>query len=935
MTKFGQAFLFLGLVFMALGHSVDALAMSERIRGLLSQADKAYRTNDNEKATKLSKEALDESIASNSLEGRAGALVLLGRSLKKAKSHVEAEARLAQAVPLNRQVSKPLPLIVNLTLLADSMRFNGKLELAIETIDEALELVDPLDNPAYKGDVHNTKGNILKTSLDYDEALKHYMLSMQYTLQIDDPATLAKVYKNIAFAHKKKANFDLHLSFNEKRAAVLEKMDGDKSELSKVYQELAKGYSRTSDFKKAIDYNVKSLELTRHLTDKEQLIKSYLNIASSYDEIDSVEQSLIYHKKALNLLRESGDSSRIAVELENMATVQRRLGLYAPALEHSLQALDIQENLKNEERIAKLLLNISIIYRKLSSYDSALEYAGRLLKIRETNDDANGIASASNELALIYLRLRQYKDAERNYNKTLSFGEEEIDPKYLAAAYRGLAVVAQNDDDYDKALESATQAERIYRQINSIEGAEAVNRTIGQIYEKLGQPKKAEAAYRQSLKQSRLLSNRWTEASSLIHIGGILAGKDKKQARIEILKAAEIAKEISAKSLLEQSYFELTRIEAGLSNYKAAYEYSSKAKDISSEINQEEVKRRIAELQIIRETEKHERQIETLERQSQINELELGRQSAELDILNKQKKISNLELEREKFIRTIFIGFSFAVVLALALLYNRFRFSKKSQVLLNEKNNQIASKNSKLEDLNATKDRFFSIIAHDLRGPVSSLVSLTQMLEDNFEAYSRDELKKYISTLNSSSIETHKLLDDLLGWAIVQLRNTDPVQRIHFIADICVSVENTLSSASQAKGIEIINTVDSKLPIYADRNMITTVVRNLLANSLKFSKHGGKVYVSALSDENFVTVHVVDDGIGMTDEEVDCLFQIDKKVSRLGTDGEKGTGLGLALCKDLVEKNGGIINVASKKGEGSDFYFTVPRRRKRQRKIAR
>lgn len=928
MTKISRAKSHFILVCVLLGLTPATLANDE-LHDLIEKSIKAYHLEDadTDASIRYAQEALKIAEASNNVKAKANALFLLGRSFKRKKQPVEAEKYLTLSLQLNRQSSTQQRLIDNLIHLSDAMRFSQHFEQAIIYIDEAISLLTTLDENQLALDAHNVKGNIYKSAEDYEAAINQYLVALPYATALDDPTQTARIYRRLAWANKRLGLTEKTLEYTLKRAQYLEKID-DKGNLAKVYSELSKSYKKQGLNTQAAVFGIKALEQAKETANRESLIQSYLSIAETYDSSDEVESAIAYHKKALILIEQIGDPTRIAAELESLSKDERKLGLYGPALENAKRALQIQETLKNDHRVARLLLEISSTYRKLSSYDAALEYSVRALKIYARDDDLNGIASASNELGLLYSRLRQYNDAAKYYNKTLILGLEEIDPKYRAAAFRGMAVVAQNADDLDKALEYAKASEKIYIETRSDHGTATVNRTIGRIYENINEPEKALKAYMIALKYSRAIDNRWSEASSLIHIGKLqFRLKNKKVGKNNVLKGLNIAKELSAKSLLVNSYAALMRMEESQGNYKPAYVYSKRHISISAEINQEEITQRIAELQIVHETEKHERQIDMLKDQSQINELELGRQSAELEVLNKQKTISELQLERERFIRTMFLGFSILVVLALVLLYNRFRYTKQRQMMLNEKNNQIESKNSKLEDLNATKDRFFSIIAHDLRGPVSSLVSLTQMLEDNFDSYNKEEIKKYISAVNSSSTQTHKLLDDLLEWAIQQLRNTDPVPRIHLISDICVSVKNTLAVLAEVKEIEIINNIDPSLTIYGDRNMITTVVRNLVANSIKFSEHKGTINLYASDNDNEITIHVKDEGVGMDKKQIKHLFQIDKMMSRRGTNGEKGTGFGLALCKDLIEKNNGTISVSSEKSIGSDFRFTLPRKK--------
>jgi len=238
---------------------------------------------------------------------------------------------------------------------------------------------------------------------------------------------------------------------------------------------------------------------------------------------------------------------------------------------------------------------------------------------------------------------------------------------------------------------------------------------------------------------------------------------------------------------------------------------------------------------------------------------------------------------------------------------------------LNEKNHLIEN----LEKLNSEKNKFFAIISHDLRSPFQSFIGLTEIMSNEFKSLTLDELSTYSRELNAKANDLFKLLRNLLEWARMQEGNSafEP-KKIDLKKVIHSNIERVKFSA-QAKNIKIEDDSGNNLHVLADENMINSVVLNLLTNAIKFTPENGKVSVSGEVAGDKVKISVKDSGIGMDREIIDSLFKIDTKVSRRGTSGEEGTGLGLLLCKDFLEKNGGEISVESVEGKGSIFSFEL------------
>jgi PAS domain S-box-containing protein len=237
---------------------------------------------------------------------------------------------------------------------------------------------------------------------------------------------------------------------------------------------------------------------------------------------------------------------------------------------------------------------------------------------------------------------------------------------------------------------------------------------------------------------------------------------------------------------------------------------------------------------------------------------------------------------------------------------------------------EIQLRNEQLTQLNAEKDKFFSIIAHDLKSPFTGLLGLTELMVESSDSFTKEEFVEYSKSINKASKKLYKLLENLLEWAQVQ-RGTITFTPINLdLAQIVAQSIDTIYQRALQKKITIVNEITSPHTVYIDEKMTQTVLRNLLSNAVKFTKSGGRVFIRAESiDEKRLRVSVEDTGVGIPKEDIERLFRIEQKVCSLGTEGESSTGLGLLLCKEFVEIHGGRIWVESETGKGSKFSFTV------------
>jgi signal transduction histidine kinase/ligand-binding sensor domain-containing protein len=264
----------------------------------------------------------------------------------------------------------------------------------------------------------------------------------------------------------------------------------------------------------------------------------------------------------------------------------------------------------------------------------------------------------------------------------------------------------------------------------------------------------------------------------------------------------------------------------------------------------------------------------------------------------------------------------FSVLILFTLILIVRERSLKSQKILLEQTVKI--KTFELNELNASKDKFFSIIAHDLKNPFNTIIGLSDLMQEPGNLESPDQLRKYSSLINASAVQTFRLLENLLEWANSQRGKIQFLPVPVNINEIIKEEFSLVGEMASGKNIRLISYINDPLTVIADKNMLRTILRNLITNGVKFTENSGEVRINSLILDKTVEISVTDNGIGISEDTISKLFRIDGDLSTYGTNNERGTGLGLFLCKEFVEKHGGKIWCESKKGAGSVFRFLLP-----------
>jgi len=231
---------------------------------------------------------------------------------------------------------------------------------------------------------------------------------------------------------------------------------------------------------------------------------------------------------------------------------------------------------------------------------------------------------------------------------------------------------------------------------------------------------------------------------------------------------------------------------------------------------------------------------------------------------------------------------------------------------------------AKLIESNNTKNKIFNIIAHDLRSPFNTILGFSNLLLENHTKYDEKEREKYLKVVNNSAKQVYTLVDNLLNWARTQIGKFVFNPKNQSLDKILKEVTKLNKNNAKIKNIKLSYRLSEDINIYADYDMMEIILRNLISNAIKFTHKNGEVTINTEQDKDNVIISVSDTGVGMDQEKLQRIFDISKKTSTAGTENEKGTGLGLVLCKDFVEKHGGKIWVESEIGKGSKFIFSIP-----------
>lgn len=674
-------------------------------------------------------------------------------------------------------------------------------------------------------------------------------------------------------------------------------------EKPKLYIDLSKKY-RKINIDSALFYSRKALHSSENTNSKQNIILSNLELSTNFLIKGNRDSSLNFLENARDLAFKINDSLCIykvylvyGGYFYEISEYDSSIYYYSKSLELSKKANDKKTNILN-------LNGLGAIFWERGDLETALNKYLEAYKIAEDLNDSELKISLLLNMGVIYADEKQTSKAINNYNQVLELAEMENNNTILSVVYNNLAILFQEECNYTKALSYFEKSLDIYKKLGDIQGTALAYNNIGENYFKIGNTGKAIEYLNQSLTINRQNSSDTDIIYNLESLATIyLSTGNYSQAKLFIDEGIELTKKTKIKTKQNDLVLLLSEYYSKTNNFKQAYAVYKDYNKLKDSLFNESRSDRIAQLQTKFETEKKEK---------------------ENEILRVKNQFTQEKLKQEQSEKKYLIAFSLLAIVLLILIYTLFRSKVKVNQRIKKINSMLEESNQKLKIINATKDKFFSIIAHDLRSPFNSILGFSELIKNEIQGdQDIEQIREYNDSVSESAHSLFSLLENLLQWANSQrgeLEFTPTQFDLHELVQTNLSIFNL---KALDKSINLISDVQPCTFVYGDVNMINTIVRNLISNALKFTETGGDIHISANTKDKFIIFTVKDTGIGISKENQDKLFRLDCNYTICGTQNETGSGLGLILCKEFVEKNGGHIWVESEPSKGSKFIFTL------------
>lgn len=599
-----------------------------------------------------------------------------------------------------------------------------------------------------------------------------------------------------------------------------------------------------------------------------------------------------------------------AGRVEQLNLLARELTYVNPirSIEVSKQALELASRSDNEKGKAYAYRNLAGAYSYYGSFYLTIDNLQKAQEIFERLHDSAGVANCNISLGHTYRRLRN-RPNELQYHKAaydifLRMGIQER----IGVTAHNLGETYFNIGDYEKSFALTTKAIIINDSLHNLSVLSSCYKVMGNLYLQRKEYEKAEQNFLQVLAISDklgALSQKQATIEAMIQLAALYGERAQQDKKLHILnRAAGFVKENKLTDYVEAVYIQLVDEYIKRNNGEKAREIMQAFKSTRDTLTkiQLEDKNRL-----------------TL---GFIQLFELEKKNTKLAEENRQQE---LRLKTRNGIMAGVGLFTITLLIMLFLLIRNFRKLKKTNQLLVKQDSIITSQNSKLAELNATKDKFFSVVSHDMKAPLNSLWSFANLLEEKLDTLHRDQILMLVRELRQHLESTTKMTDNLMTWAKLQMKEMSTNPGNTPVKEIVDDVVALYQEIAQAKDIKLQQHVPEGAMLWADKNQVTFIIRNLVNNAVKYTSRGGQILISGeKGKENKFVIKVTDNGNGIQDAIITKLFTAEPIHSMRGTAGEQGSGLGLKLCHEFTQLNKGSLLVASKSGQGTVFSLVLP-----------
>jgi len=634
----------------------------------------------------------------------------------------------------------------------------------------------------------------------------------------------------------------------------------------------------------------------------EKKLNAYIELLEYYN-LFLPQESIRYGEKALKIAKTHGNKKIEAKLLHLIGNAFHVNSMHNKAIEYYDYALKLRKEIEDKVGEGETLLRKASLYQFWGDFQKALELCFHSIAILENENDKKTLGRAYNFLGILYYIITDYDKAKVNSEKALKYNLALNDALVVAESHEHLSIISMYFKEYDKAEYHINKSIELRSSKNDLIGMTGSLDNFGLLYRYKKDYKKSLEYYQKAFSIKKEIKNRRRLASTINGMGIVyLAMGDNDKAIKALSEAYNIRDSVKDKRGLVSTLRNLAEAYEKKNDSKKALEFYKKYKALNDTLMNEQKLKDIAKYE------------------------------ADFMLDKKKKEIALLRQENtlQKYRQTYLILASIILGIAAIAVTIAYRSKRKINQKLILQNEQITAQkdeliilNKKLNEAIVTKDKFFSIIAHDLKSPYQGLLGYAQILSTEYETLTEEEKKSFIKNIEELSQNSFKLLENLLEWSRLQTGKIvfDP-EYFNLLVELYPTL-NMLKQTAMNKQISLVCEISTSLFVYADRNMLLTIIRNLVSNAIKFSNQNGRITIRTKAEKDLVTVSVSDNGVGMHGSVLNDLFNIVKVVSTRGTANEEGTGLGLTLCKEMINRHGGEIWVESELDKGTTFFFTL------------
>jgi signal transduction histidine kinase len=608
-------------------------------------------------------------------------------------------------------------------------------------------------------------------------------------------------------------------------------------------------------------------------------------VAQDAKEIDSLQKTLQLNLPDTQRVRNLNSLAHLFLYVDNVKSQS-----------YAQEALKKSKAVKYKKGEIKALINLAHSHRNLLNSVRAIEYLYEAYKIAQETQNVDFQLDAYSAIGYEFVIQKNYPKAEDFLTKGLTLAQKHQKKALIANFYGNLSILFSKINQKEKELDYLFKALQIARELDDKLNTSIHLNNLGEWYREQNNLAKAKQYFTEALQISKEINDQegvMVLFTNLAHLN--MAENKIQEAEALCFESIEIAKKINNQFFLKDIYKLLSEIATQKQDFAQALAHYKTYEDLKDKEIDQESQLKIASLQ----------QAYLLEKKEQESEKQKEIQNA----IQKQKDDI---IKRQSLTIGVVFGSLFIVLILMLLLYRANIHRKKMYLQVNE--------------LNSIKDKLFSIIAHDLKSPLNSLEGALHLLQD--EQLSPAELQFLMKGLGVKLNDAQNLLENLLNWAKSQMKGIEVKPENIPLAKVVQENIQLVLPTAEKKAIQIQNQVEGHIIIYADLEMTKAVIRNLLNNAIKFTDKGGAIQLFSQVDTpqvGWVQISVKDNGVGIHPEVLPKIFNLKTYYSERGTEQEKGTGLGLMLVKDFVERNQGQIWAESEKGKGSVFSFTLPK----------